>query len=305
QIIPGSAFSAVSFDNSIDEQLGRISLSGVRDTAIVIDATEHVLLATVRFAPTTDGPGLSADVRPFDGDWVWLEPSDQSEIRLTESVDPVTTFTSRTPSTRLWPAPYDLDDNRAIGFGDLAIFTSSFFSEYTDPSQAPAADFDRDGRVGFGDLSLFTANFLLTATEESLLVYPFGYPYFDGSEVASAILPPLVTSDRKFTSDLEKASVGFSRFDASKDTAQRSLALDDGESQTESLAVIDQSDKQAYALWDAALLHYGLNPLDGLPLRSADEPLASALASDEIDSSSGARELDALIERLDADDFGD
>jgi hypothetical protein len=63
--------------------------------------------------------------------------------------------------TELWPVVYDVDDNDAIDFGDLAYFAEAFQEEVFD-SDSPfvwVLDFDKSGEVDFADLAFLATNF--------------------------------------------------------------------------------------------------------------------------------------------------
>ena len=176
QIEYGAGFE-MSHGGTIEDVTGTVAGLGAATSQADIGDDGHALLARVRFEPTANDVGVPFAINdsyvPEVYNQIGLEIM-QYGLRGTEECE---TRLTHLPATRLMAVPYDLDNNGAIGLGDLAIFASVYREQpgvSTNDPKAWAADFDHSGTVDLGDLAFFASNYRLCSPSDSI-TYPNGF----------------------------------------------------------------------------------------------------------------------------------
>ncbi|MHC4404183.1 MAG: RHS repeat domain-containing protein, partial [Planctomycetota bacterium] len=162
---------------NFDDAAGLVD--GIRATTSRNDLGDdkHVLLARVLLEPTDSDPGVphnavSRYITPVFDLGVDLE---DAQVELNQQGTAMVQI--RHPANpEVWPVMYDVDDDRRVGFGDLAYFAEAFQQTVGDPGAqfAYSCDFDCSDRVGFGDLAFFAENFQKGPGD--VIVYPADFP---------------------------------------------------------------------------------------------------------------------------------
>ncbi|MGY8767353.1 MAG: peptidylprolyl isomerase [Pirellulales bacterium] len=142
----------------IDNANGTISGLGASTSVVGLGATGRALLARVKFAPVSGGPGISAplfgeNIASSFSDFV---TTDSLSMTLGGSGAVATPTMQESPSTLLLPMIYDLNDNGRIDISDLSLFIKSF-NEAPNPTQF--IDYDADGSGTTTDFISLINNF--------------------------------------------------------------------------------------------------------------------------------------------------
>jgi cyclophilin family peptidyl-prolyl cis-trans isomerase len=138
-----------------------------------------VLVARVYFEPKPDGSGI-----PLGATTGYMTPQTDLGFTFTNaqvlwsSVDATTLTTGTLHNAELWPVMYDLDDDGAIGLGDLSYFAAAYNHAVgaAGVGHTWASDFNHNGEVDLGDLSYFASVYGRGPASPGRLNYAASFP---------------------------------------------------------------------------------------------------------------------------------
>ncbi len=173
----GQAFS-INQTGDINDQTGTVENLSAESSLTDVGDDQYVLFARIRFE-STEQDGIDLDLEGQN-----LNPQrpdfeiDQSEIRFSEGSSSNEVYGTE-PYTQIWANIYDLNDDDAVNFRDLILFTSVYNSIPSESSSVYAwfADLDRNDRVNFQDLISFASNYGKSKSKQSTLNFPQHYPF--------------------------------------------------------------------------------------------------------------------------------
>ncbi len=173
----GQAFS-INQTGDINDQTGTVENLSAESSLTDVGDDQYVLFARIRFESTEqDGIDLDLEGQSLNPQRPDFE-IDQSEIRFSEGSSSNEVYGTE-PYTQIWANIYDLNDDDAVNFRDLILFTSVYNSIPSETSSVYAwfADLDRNDRVNFQDLISFASNYGKSKSKQSTLNFPQHYPF--------------------------------------------------------------------------------------------------------------------------------
>ncbi|WP_339733694.1 Calx-beta domain-containing protein [uncultured Gimesia sp.] len=172
----GTAFGN-STSSTINDLTGTVSGISGQNNLGTLGSGNQVLLARIKFE-STDQDGVAIDQQTgFLGPHSLGISVSNAQLDITDHGG-VTASVADSPATDLWAVPFDLDDNGAINFTDLATFVSFYGTTVVDSSSGLAwsLDFDKNGQINFQDLTKLINNYGVTKASGQQVSFPSNFP---------------------------------------------------------------------------------------------------------------------------------